>query len=1163
MPGRMLDLSRSFSGRRADVLCWTGRPGRPRRPLFLVSHPLFDKLASLRRHLTWLRAGRALGWVAASIVLAGVGLAVLDYVFRYHDRGLRYLQTLALAAVVGAAIRRWIWPLRKATSEIRLAEAVSQRFDLPTDRLASALDFLGSGGRSQGESPALQRSVVHDAWAAVEPLDFRQAVDPRPCRRALIAGASAVTLLLLISLASPSLAFAGVARLLLPWSDRPWPQQHELEFRGLPAKIARGHALAAEVIDRRGALPPQVAVHLDYDSGESETLRLTSSGPAVRFQHDGPRESFWIWADGGDDRMPTPRRVEVVEPPAISQVGARLNPPEYLGLAPSTSERSLRAVAGTRVDLSGTADRPIASAAVALDDGTRIPLTVDPDRRSFRSSPRPEEQWLIAGSGAYHLELTDLDGVVGQEPEEWSIQALPDEPPEARLKVRGASTYATPEAELALEATAEDDWDLQDLGVEARAIAADGAAQVTSSPDRQWPAAPRTSEEIPPTEPSSGALSTVMRLADVPGAVPGATLSLAAVAHDRRPNEGRSAPLKLAIVTREEFLARFEAEMAKALADLRRIHALQETAQQRLAGATSPGAQRAAAGLAAAARDQGIVRRQLVDGPQSVFERAAGLSEVLGANGLADSEAGRRLEEVTETIASLETKLLPGLAADTVAVAREVSLDPASLRAPRLAEIQGRQQAVLDALGPLVGALQGWELLQQLAAQLAAVAEEERIMSAASAELAPATLGRAREELSVVEAGQLDHRTAEQRRLSRRFATLEQRLAGLSSELPASDAPLLERVEAALAQAASFAIGPRMQAAAADLEVNRPGRAAEAQLQAADHLDALVDTLRGVRPAADDAAIKSLAELQARQAELAAQMAAAANAQQLAALAQRQAALQKSLQAQANALSNAAAPAAAAASQAMSVAAQAARANQAKPAAEAAKKAAEQLQAAANSQQPPNANEDLAAKLRARALELRDAEQRLLDRTRSADATQALPLANDQAQLRGQVDGLSQASGKAPVVQYSLNQVSAAMARAVDLLERSDRGASTQQAQSEAIERLTQLADSLEQAAPKPDDPKQPPPQQPPGGQGQPGNPPPPGDPLLLAELKLVRQWQQTIQQRFASQAESADAETLKNLRDEQERLAKLAEEVAERAAAAAAPAMQNPGGNP
>jgi hypothetical protein len=67
----------------------------------------------------------------------------------------------------------------------------------------------------------------------------------------------------------------------------------------------------------------------------------------------------------------------------------------------------------------------------------------------------------------------------------------------------------------------------------------------------------------------------------------------------------------------------------------------------------------------------------------------------------------------------------------------------------------------------------------------------------------------------------------------------------------------------------------------------------------------------------------------------------------------------------------------------------------------------------------------------------------------------------------------------------------------------------------------------------------------------------------LLAELKLVRQWQQTIQQRFASQTELADAEILKNLRDEQERLAKLAEEVAERAAAASTPAMQNPGSNP
>lgn len=1119
-----------------------------------MPHPLLQKFAQLRRHLTWLQGGRALGWALVVIVFAALLLAWLDYSFRYHDRGLRYLQSAALAAVVVLAIRKWIWPLRRKPSEIQLAAAVSERFGLPPDQLTSALDFLTAEAETVGESPALRRSVIHAAWAEVEPLDFRQAVDTRPCRAALLAALGVFVLLLILGAARPGLAWAGAARLLFPWSNRAWPQQHELEFRDLPTKLARGQALRGRVIDRRGRLPEHVTVHLDYDSGETETLRISTADEVARLEHPGPTDSFWIWAEGGDDRMQLGQRIDVVEPPAVAELQTTLHPPEYLGLQPAKSERALRAVVGTRVEIEGESDWPIVSAEVVLDDGARYPLPVEADRRTFRSSPNEDEVWRIAGSGAYHIELRDSDGVVGRDAEDWAIQAIPDEAPDARLSVAGTASYATPEAELQLLAVAEDDWDLQDLGVEAR-VTAGNNHEITIVPGREWPLPPRSPAELPPAASAVGEFAANLKISDLRGAAPGTTLNLAAVAHDRRPVEGRSSPHKLAIVTREEFLARFEAEMGRALADLQRIFTLQDTAQQRLASVLSATAKRVTESLATVARDQAIVRRQLVQGPQSVLVRARQLSGVLTANGLVDSESGRRLAEVAETLESLETGLLPGLAGDTATVAREVSLDPAALRPARLAELQGRQQTVLDALGPLVGALQGWELLQQLAAQLAAVAEEERVMAAASADLAPSTLGRAREELSAEEAGRLEQRTSEQRRLTRRFAALEQRLAALSGELPTSDAPLLARLEAALAQAAGLAIGSQMQAAAADLEVNRPARAAEVQRQAATDIDALVDTLRGVRPAADDAAVQSLAELQARQAALAAEMAAAQNPQQLAELAKRQAALQQSLRSQASSLSSAAAKAAAAASQAMSAAAKAARANQPRPAAQAAQKAAEQLQAAANSQSPA-ANGDPTQKLRERALQLRDAQQLLFERTRMAEAASAPVLANDQAQLRGQVDGLSQASGKAPVVQYALGQVSSAMARAVDLLEQADPGPATQQAQSEAIERLTQLANSLEREAPPPQDGQKPPPP-PQNGPGQAGNPPPPpGDPLLLAELKLVRQWQQTIQEKFAKLSAGNDARALGQLKDEQQRLAELAKDVAGRAAQAAAPPL-------
>ncbi len=1123
-----------------------------------MPHPLLDKFARLRRRLTWLQVGRATGWAVAAILGAGLLLAALDYSFRYHDRGLRYLQTAALLAAVVIAARRWLAPLRRRSPDTRLAQAVSERFALPADQLTSALEFLAAEDEP-ADSLVLRRSVIHDAWAKIEPIDFQAAVDARPCRIGLGVGGAVLLAVLLIGVTRPALALAGVERLLLPWSNRAWPRQHELEFRNLPIKAARGQAVSAQVADRRGRLPERVTVHLEYDSGDTESFPLTAKGESATFEIPVARESFWIWAEGGDDRMPADHRVEVVEPPRASNVQVTLHPPEYLGLSAAASPRALRAVAGTGVELSGKSDRPLSAVFIVLDDGARIPLTVDPSGRSFRSGRGAEEGWTLATSGTYRLELTDTDDVVGLEDDDWAIQVLPDELPVARLEMRGAPTYATPEAVLDLTAAAEDDWALQDLYVEAQLGPSGGAPETTSLPGRVWESAPRGDAEIPPATPFLGDWSEQLRIGSLPGVVPGAALSLAAVAHDRRPGEGRSAARKLSIVSREEFLARFEEEVGKTLADLRRIVALQETAQHRLAG-LSESSKRVGESLTSVARDQATVRRQLIEGSPSVIEQARRLTGLLTANGLEQDEASRRLGEVIQSLTKLDQGLLPNLSTDTAALARQATLDPATFRTSQAAEIRGRQQAVLDALGPLVGVLQGWELLQQLAAQLAAVAEEQRIVALSTSELAATFLGRPREQLTTVEIALLEQRLADQRRLARRFALLEQRLAALSGEVLSSDTPLLERLAAALAESAELEIAVDMQQAMTELEANRVSRAAAQQAEAAADIEKVVDTLRGVAPPQADSELDSLSEVQSRQADLADQMATATD-QELAALAQRQADLAQSVRKIASSLSSAAAKAAAAAHESMSAAEKAARAGDRQKAAAAAKSAAEQLQAADDAAMTP---EDAVAQLRVRALQLRDAQQRLLERTSGAKPADAPLLARDQAQLRGQAEGLSQRSGNAPVVQHALGQVSQLMSRAVDLLEQGDAGAVTQRAQAEVVERLTQLADSLAPQTPEPGNEQAPQPPQQSGEQEQQETPSPPSDPLLLAELKLVRQWQQTIQERFAklAAAGNADQASLQALRDEQTRLAQLATEVAQRAAEFTADAPQNQDSN-
>jgi hypothetical protein len=410
----------------------------------------------------------------------------------------------------------------------------------------------------------------------------------------------------------------------------------------------------------------------------------------------------------------------------------------------------------------------------------------------------------------------------------------------------------------------------------------------------------------------------------------------------------------------------------------------------------------------------------------------------------------------------------------------------------------------------------------------------------------------------------LDRGASDQQRLARRFVALEQRLTATASDLPATEVSAAERLTAALAEAASRNPAEKMRLAADDLSANRPARAAAAQQQAADDLEAIAARLHGEAGGSPAASVSArLADLQTRQAALAQAFAAADAAQgALGDLAARQAALQRQAQGMASALPASMQDALSRAAGAMAAASQAARAGRRPQAAEQAQQAAERLRELVERPEMPSSGADPTVRLQQRVLQLKEAQQALLEDTRRG-SSEARALASRQAELRGLTRGLAGTTASSPVLQYSLEQVAAAMGRAVDWLQAGRRDQPTLDAQQEAVDRLTALATALER-------------EQPPAGQpgAPPGAPPPPGganpraaaaDPMLLAELKLLRQWQDQVREEFArltaagetGAPQPVDPTALTRVRDEQARLAELAEEISARAAARNPPATE------
>ena len=226
-------------------------------------------------------------------------------------------------------------------------------------------------------------------------------------------------------------------------------------------RVARGQAFEVEVVDAFGAkLPPNVRIHyrIEQPDGsirdETEPMRLLGGAMVARRENVARPFSYRI--DGGDDHSMEWIDVEVVEPPAVASLSITLVPPEYTGWPATTSDGHVRALAGTRMRIEGTATQPLASAALCLDDQRIVPGTVSEDGLHF-TVPAGGEPLAVEKSGAYWFKLIDREGLSGGANDRWELRVVPDQPPSVAIEQPGGAVFVTPEAEVPLRVAAKDD----------------------------------------------------------------------------------------------------------------------------------------------------------------------------------------------------------------------------------------------------------------------------------------------------------------------------------------------------------------------------------------------------------------------------------------------------------------------------------------------------------------------------------------------------------------------------------------------------------------------------------------------------------------------------------------------------------------------------------
>lgn len=640
-------------------------------------------LARLRRRLVaqvWLHG---LGGVLVPLCAWLVFVFFADWAL-HVPLAVRWFHLAVLVALPVALFwREVLRHLRRIPDAAGLAVLVERAHPELHEILVTAVQMQGKdAGAVEAE---LRSRILRDADLKARALGLEGVLVERPQALRALAGVAALALSLGGALYGGETTSIFLRRLV--GGDVPWPQRTTLELviadparpgeflrseGELSVRIARGTDLSV-AIHARGELPEEVVLH--FKDGGDAVLASASDGE-FRTQLRSLQEPLEFHATGGDDEDQLPRlRVEVLDPPDISALAIEITPPAYVNQPTRVEfDRDVQVLAGSKLAIRVLTAPAEATGSVRILPSDTV-LALEPRAfpvRDGETAPRTGLGFEIVAEQSlrYRFELRDTTGLVDPDPGLFSVDVLADERPEvelvspARLEVETLAQGA-----LRIGARALDDLGITSLAWRARSVGSEERnGEWNELPLRDSPLPLRGDESQRGIAVTGGARIDVATLAPA-----GATLAVGDLyelelrALDTRPavdgapdprGTGTSAPVRLRIVSEEEFLRRLQDRLSRARGDVASLDELLRAQSARtrdlLAALESSGELPGGAELSAALAGE---RRVLGDSEALVREFAGALESVLYAR--VDDKALGLLELLDAELAQATSKSFP------------------------------------------------------------------------------------------------------------------------------------------------------------------------------------------------------------------------------------------------------------------------------------------------------------------------------------------------------------------------------------------------------------------------------------------------------------------------------------------------------------------------
>ncbi len=393
-----------------------------------------------------------------------VAAALLELIFLLDTTARTVLAVLVLFVFVGFAAWYVVRPLLRAagilpsTNEYELAKLVGFHFPAIHDRLLNLLQIHHEqqAGTSL-YSPELIDASFQDIAGSVRELDFRDAVDRSPIDRSGRFFALGVVATLLLFTGMPQGMFGSFERLVYFTREYTSPARFEFEILPGDQEVVKG----ADVV-------VYVQVHARSGVVNRRELRLYArlEGQVVFEETRLRPDSFGVFSTTlGNIRGTTEYfvqledvrsaiyRLTVVDRPMLRQLLVRLDYPPYTKLPPRMQDEfvgDLAALPGTRVAVTGSANKLLRSGRIAFSDRSSLALAVDGQR--FRAN------FSVVRPVSYHIEVNDTDNLANTDPITYQITVLDDEHPSVAIVQPGRNIDLAGHKTLPLVIQAKDDF---------------------------------------------------------------------------------------------------------------------------------------------------------------------------------------------------------------------------------------------------------------------------------------------------------------------------------------------------------------------------------------------------------------------------------------------------------------------------------------------------------------------------------------------------------------------------------------------------------------------------------------------------------------------------------------------------------------------------------